>query len=498
MLGSVLQDQFGRDGDERLLLEAVQLIREAAALAPDGHPDRSLVQNTLGNVLGRLARHTGDQDTQRSALEALRAAITALPEGDPIHGSYLCNLAVELRGTFHRTGDVAALKEAAQYGRAAVHVSTADHSDRARQLVDLEQTLEILSGVIGDSALIPEARDCYVEAAESTLARPLFRIDGYRCLARLAVGPSAVEVRLRAVRAVAELVPLVAPGTLARADREFELGRLIDLPGEMAAVALDAGQPALAVEVLEQSRGMLVADALGLRSADWERLRKFDAEVANGLDALRARLDAPDHAATYAAWPGLLAKIRELPGFDAFLRPPGIEQLRRYARDCTIVILTTSRARSDALILTDSPREPVRVVPLDKLVYEDVYANANRLIAASRLGPGPRRDLRPFSVGSGTLWPSRSSRLSVIRKHRRPGRNGPGSAGVRSEPSRFYPSTPPGTTRRSRAPQYSTGSSPRTPRLSVPWHATATMRTPSRRPPWSSRYRTCRAASFPA
>ena len=59
--------------------------------------------------------------------------------------------------------------------------------------------------------------------------------------------------------------PGAAP-VLARADREHGLGPLSALPGE-AAAAMDAGQPDRGVQLLEQARGVLVADTLDAAAA---------------------------------------------------------------------------------------------------------------------------------------------------------------------------------------------------------------------------------------
>ena len=74
-----------------------------------------------------------------------------------------------------------------------------------------------------------------------------------------------------------------------------------------------------------------------------------------------------------------------------FLRPPSIDQLAGEARAGPIVYICTSRARRDALILTDGPPR-VRVVPLAGLTQADIGKQAITLLDARRTVADPAAD----------------------------------------------------------------------------------------------------------
>ena len=232
---------------------------------------------------------------------------------------------------------------------------------------------------------------------------------------------------MAAVEAAVSLMPQIAPRALIRPDREHRLGRLASLAGQAAAIAVNAGLRDRAVELLEQARGLLIADVLDAHSSDLTRLRQTAPDLVDAFDGLRARLDRLDQARlvvpavhnsadarveaasshqsvqdltnarreAYAAWEDLLGRIRAMDGFATFLHTPGIIRLAAQAHDGPLILVYTDPVRCDALILTDAPDAPVRVVPLTGLTDEDAYTNATRFMAARRITSDPDADPKP-------------------------------------------------------------------------------------------------------
>ena len=316
----------------------------------------------------------------------------------------LNNLGLALQELAERTGDTAVLAEAVQAGRDAVTATPVGHPARAGRLSNLGAALQVLADRTRDTELLAEAGRCFTQAAQTAAAPSAVRISAYLAMAGLPdpAGGSPQEA-LAAVEAAVGLLPQVVPRALVRADREYSLGRLASLAAQAAAVAVTAGRPGRAVELLEQTRGVLVADTLDARSSDLTRLRGQQPGLAGEFDKLRARIDALDHPGAFAqpadppggepdlaqarrdahaAWHDLIARIRAIGGFENFLQPPDIHQLASHARGGPVVFTYTSPSRCDALILTDDPATPVRVVPLTDLTEQDAYRQANRLLAA--------------------------------------------------------------------------------------------------------------------
>jgi hypothetical protein len=216
-------------------------------------------------------------------------------------------------------------------------------------------------------------------------------------------------------------------------DRDDRLHALTELPllaEDAAAAALHAGFPSRAVTLLEQGRGVLLSEAIGLRT-DRSLIRRRAPELGASMDRIRAELDmltpgrypddtasrAPQRQATVPAdpsertrpwqaaltaqqaaerrrglarqWDELVEQARKLPGMDDFLRPPAYRRLRAAADGGPVVIVNTSRYRCNALIVEPDTDEP-RVVRLDGLSTADIARRAGELLGV--VGPPPDGD----------------------------------------------------------------------------------------------------------
>jgi tetratricopeptide (TPR) repeat protein len=424
-LGHMLLAWFERTGQQEALVEAVEVGRAAVAAVPEGHPNRAVTLSNLGGALQALFERAGQLEVLVEAVEAGRAAVDASLEGHPNRAEHLSNLGGALQALFERTGQLEVLVEAVEVGRAAVDASLEGHPNRSAYLNNLGIALRTLFERTGQQEALDEARRSYRQVASSAAGATIVRITAYRELARLAADAGEAEEGLQCMEAAVDLVETLAPGSLARTDREHQLGRLADLAGECAAAALQAGRPERAVELLERTRGILAADTLGIRGDDMNRLHAHDtrSHLADRLEQLRDRLDTLDRARptlyteigapdsfqaiaeaarhlssqrreTHDAWQTLLEEIRALPGFTDFFHAPTIAALARHADDGPIVFISTSPTRSDALVLTDSSK-PVQVIPLTRLTQDAAHEQADRLLAACRTAGA--RDLDPVT-----------------------------------------------------------------------------------------------------
>ena len=185
--------------------------------------------------------------------------------------------------------------------------------------------------------------------------------------------------------------------------------------------------PDRAVELLEQARGLLIADVLDAHSSDLTRLRQTAPDLVDAFDGLRARLDRLDqarlvvpavHNSADASSPSRQQPpVRPRPDQCT---PRSLRRLggstRAYPGDglasqpsCTLRVLSDSPLRpmmarsfsytpilsAVTFILTDAPDAPVRVVPLTGLTDEDAYTNATRFMAARRITSDPDADPKP-------------------------------------------------------------------------------------------------------
>lgn len=402
-LSLVLLAVSKRTEDSIALTEAVQAARNAVAASPEDDPQRPVRLASLSIALQTLSDRTRDVALGTEGAQAARDALAATPTDHPARAAHLTNLSIALQRLSRHHSDPAMLAEAIQAGRDAVAAESADQGDRAGVLINLGNALEMLSGRTGEIPVLAEAMTCFLRAAQNTGAPTATRVGAYRSVARLSgrAGGSPTEA-LDAMQTAVSLLLRLTPRVLARADREHSLRRLSLLAGEAAAAAVNAGSPDQAVALLEQARGVLIADALNARGSDLRRLRELRPDLADQFSALRARIEALDYAAdlraadttagiadpprarqdAHAAWDHLLAQIRAAGGLEDFLRPPSADELVRQAVYGPIVLVYASQVRCDALILGDEPAAPVRLVPLAELTETDADRQIDRLLRA--------------------------------------------------------------------------------------------------------------------
>ena len=424
-LGAALEKLAERTGKAPALQEAVLACQAAVDATRADDPYHAMCLNNLGNALHALARLTADTPTLEQAVDAYRAAVTSTPTGDSYLAGRLANLGIALETLSEDTGNAAPLHEAVTVLRDAVAAVRPGHPNRAGYLASLGTVLQALAQQGGNAAAVDESGRCFAEAAGNTAAPAAVRITAYRGMARLPgqAGMSAQEA-LEAMKTAARLLPQVAPHGLARADRQYSLGRLASIAGLAAAAAVTAGQPGQAVELLEQTRGILAADILEARSSDLARLRRRVPRLAREFEDLRARIGLLDNPGSAprpleaaaggqdpgrlrrnagAAWEDLLTRIRAVSGFETFLRAPDAGELAAQAQHGPVIFPYTTPSRCDALILTSDPGAPVRVVPLPGLTEEDAVRQAERLVRARQAATSNDASLRVRSTAHSAI-----------------------------------------------------------------------------------------------
>ena len=232
------------------------------------------------------------------------------------------------------------LDEAVRCGRRAVAATAADHPDRANYQDNLGNALETRFAQSGDRVDLLEARAADATASRATTASISARITaawGWGRVGMLAGDPIDALVGFELA---AELLPQLAPCRLARTDREYGLGQLAGFAAQAAAAAVAAGRLGRAVELLEQTRGVLLAEALDARS-DRTALRNQHPALAQRLDRMIEALNALDESVTddpasrvadrrreaQQEWETVVAEIRRLPSFAGFLRSTRLNSL---------------------------------------------------------------------------------------------------------------------------------------------------------------------------
>lgn len=409
-LAAALEAMFERTEDLSALEESVLVTRKALAATPPGAVNLALYLTNLASRLRRLYEYTKNVDVLDEAIESVKEAIAARSE--PVYSARRLALLGILQGlrSIH-DGEVGGIEKAIATMRESVAALPVGHPGRLEPIRNLAVSLRALHAAAPDVELLKEARGYFQEVADSLSAPLEIRVNG--CM-QLAVTTEALgdgEAALAAVERAVELAEALTLDGVTEADRAHRLGELMELPAQAASAALLAGRPSRAVELLERTRGVLAAETLRQRGGEVERLRAADSGLAAELVDVRGRLTSSTPKRVRAAYRDLatlLERIRRVPGFEGFQRPPRIDQLARLVRSGPVVLISAGQYRSDALIITGdggggsggdggSSRgsgDPVELVRLPGLDREEAARQAERL---ARAGRAALRDLSPAS-----------------------------------------------------------------------------------------------------
>jgi len=425
-LGLDLRDRFEATGDSADLRAAVQAEREAVRATPEGHPSLAMRLSGLGSALHELGKSQREAEPLAEAASVHRAAAAATPMGHPMRAGMLSNLGHALQDLAESAGDLGMLREAVTVARTAVASLRAESMGSTVILTGCAKRMHRLAVSSGDHGTLPEARELLARATAAKSAPPSVRAEALitRALVEATSGDHAAE--LAAQEELVALLPTLAGRQLRRVDREHWLGQASGAGAGAAAAALLCGRPEHAVELLEQARGVMLAERMGSRSEaarllgqaadlfdefirvrdllgrlDAGKAATLGAQDADGLPANRrehreVRL-REDRRLAAAQWDDVLHRIRRRPGLADFLLPPAISRLQPQAADGPIVIITTEERRCDALVVAADQRQPVQDIPLPGVTQESYFEQLDCFLAAQRAAlrgrPAAQRDL---------------------------------------------------------------------------------------------------------
>jgi len=418
LMGSLVR-RFERTADRQDLDEAIALSRQAVDATPADHPERTMLLSNLGTALRTRFERTGDGQDLNEAISVGRQAVDATPAGHPQLAGYLSNLGASLCTRFERSGDGRDLNEAISVGRQAVDATPAGHPERAGYLFNLGRFLHTRFERSEDGADLDAAVSLWREASNSLTASPQVRLTAAWSWARAAMDTERLASAAKGYATAVTLLPEVAWHGLGPTARAEHLSQWPGLAADAAASAILAGNPELAMEMLEQGRSLLWTQALHLRS-DLTDLIERAPDLARQLGEIRTALDTPlsdaeatsgtpaagaegtlsqprarqeqaiAHRAELARkWDALLCKVRGMKGLEYFLAPVPYARLRQAAVGGPVVVVNASRNGCHSLIVTID--RDVQVVPLPDLTVDTAYDQAMNLAAVvSRIDQSDR------------------------------------------------------------------------------------------------------------
>ncbi|KAF8593758.1 hypothetical protein BDV93DRAFT_582471 [Ceratobasidium sp. AG-I] len=298
------------------------------------------------------------------AIYHLKGATVQVAEGSQELAGLLETLGDAFIERFRLFGDAGNLEQAASCWTKVTEIAPGQYPNPPKRLIHLGGSL--FSNDL--SASIHSFRS----AAKSTTGPPKIRFDAALHWARHSPSDDTANI-VAAYNQVMKILPqLVWLGTPV----ESRYSLILDVAGsvstEAASVAIAMHNYSLALEWLEEGRSIVWKQMLQLRTPI-DDLFAVDSALATQLKQVAHDLDyasspkpqdqtdssddsSPEQAARHhrglaALWEGLVDKARDLPGFEAFLRPQKASELMRSARFGPVVVINIHESRCDALII---------------------------------------------------------------------------------------------------------------------------------------------------
>ncbi|WP_051466237.1 CHAT domain-containing protein [Pseudofrankia saprophytica] len=401
VLSGSLMTRFDRTQQSADADAAVEAGQQAASALPADHPLLPMAELHLANLLITVLDRSRESDTPHRAVEMCRKAVTALPAGHAHRGMAEIVLARALAFRALRTERLEDYDEALEALRAITEAAAEHDAQTATAHLIFAATLQSRFDKFGDTVDLMAAAEAYRETAAATAVSPRLRAQAGRLCARLYADAAQWSDAADSFDKAVELVGLATARGLNRRDQEHLLGQLAGGLGSAAAAChVRAGRPTRALELLDQARGVLISQALDTRTdlanlthrhphlasrfteladaldhdVDAAALLTFEVPEPGRVSALdpveAARWAAEHRRRTAAAFDELISHVRRLPGFEDFLRPPGVDSLAAAAADGPVVSVAVSQFGSYALILTADGS--VNAVALDGLTPEAI------------------------------------------------------------------------------------------------------------------------------
>ncbi|GLY38403.1 hypothetical protein Amsp01_044270 [Amycolatopsis sp. NBRC 101858] len=389
MLGAILVTSYEATDDAGELDEALSACVDALAEISITHVDRADALVTMGLIQYHRFFRTDELADLESSVQALTEAVALTPREHRGRPQRLLALATSLRAHFDATTNYVDLDQSIAVLQEAAETAPVESPEQATYRYQLATNLLIRAELAGRRSDLDAAQAYFARASAVATAPVAVRMRSARDLGAVAAAAGNFRLATDAYAAAVRLLPRLAGNGQSRTMIMDRLAEWSGLGPEAAACAINIGAVDLAVQLLEQGRGVLWTQVLNSRD-DLSRLSDQTPALAARLvtvrdelahqdrvmstatgpsDLARTTSDDVDHRRRLAReWDDLVSQVRALPGFADFLAAPRVEELLAAAADGPVVIVNVSRYRCDALILRPAG---IEVVALPDLQADD-------------------------------------------------------------------------------------------------------------------------------
>ncbi|QUQ63682.1 CHAT domain-containing protein [Kutzneria sp. CA-103260] len=399
--GNLHLRDFKRGKSRTSLDRAVDLMRQAVDATPADHWRLAVRLNNLGSGFQERFELTADLQDLDEAVLFLQRAVDATPAGARGLPHRLANLGFTLVTRFLKRRHRVDLDQGIAVLERAAAITPDDRPELCIVLSRLSQAYRARWEEDGGGVDRETVRMLARRLGTTTSAAPSSRAMAGLSLGLLAQAAGEHAIAVTVLEEAVRLLPVITAKDADWGDSESRLGVHVGLAIEAVAAHCAIGDVVGAVETGELGRGILLAAQLESRT-DLTVLDEQLPELAQPFRRLRELLNstAGDRTGLWARHDQVLAQIRTRPGFERFLLPPLLDDLRPPNPGDTIVLVNAGWRRSDA-ILIGADHDPVHVA-LDGLKLSQVRRHSEALLRVVR-STGSRERLLLQEI-LGWLW----------------------------------------------------------------------------------------------
>jgi CHAT domain-containing protein len=371
-------------GDQRLLQTAIDTHQSALdAVPPDSLQGRRM-RSSLGMALSAMYVIRGQKPTDlplaRQAVTACQSSVEGLLDGDIDGPALYSNLSHVRQILGQATGDQADLRSAIADSRRTLRTCQPGGPQWLYTQYHLGRVLDLLAERTGDVETLREGQQALRTAMNHPEGRADHRLDAAIALATSEQREGHADRAVWHLARAVELMPALVAPELLHEDRVALLRRFSELATQLISTGTQAQLPERTVELLEQLRGLMFHEALGMRP-DLAGLRVIDPSLELELRQLNGQLRRIEAASERAAQHDLTLRrralisrrdalhqrVRAYPELLDFGQTPTFGELREQAAEGPIIVISMTAHTGWALLVTCDAAEPVRQLALPGL-----------------------------------------------------------------------------------------------------------------------------------
>ncbi|KAG9312088.1 hypothetical protein JVU11DRAFT_7372 [Chiua virens] len=391
-LAVTLRLRYNEQGDVADLNRAIEMGQQRLDHYPSGHSYDNTALGNLALALHDRYNKLGNVVDLNRAIDLAEQRLELCPPGHPEHGFALYNLA---RSFSHRHNLLKSTSDglrAYNLLKEALRIHPVQHQGFALIISWLAYTILQLNSSPGSQSsnqLLVKVEDAFETYKMVKTCGPAVSLDLWKTAqnwVRNAEKYNHSSVLEAYQTSLNILVHFTSLHTSLDSMHQVLQARVADLANDAFSCAVWHNELQMAVEFLEQGRGIL-----------WNQLARFDMSLAaleghgrKGQDlknsftrlssSLRNLAQGSGGTEPYwrvrDEWQSVVDEIRCQEGLSRFLLPPHFDDLQRAAEDGPVIIINASEYDCDALVvLFDRP--PIHV-PLEDYPFEDVVRLCNR------------------------------------------------------------------------------------------------------------------------